>query len=338
MLRINNLSLDLNSSVEKLRLLAANRLKVKPQDLHDFKLTKKSVDARNKNNVHFVCSVDCMAKNAFTDDKDVENIVPCEALTFKIKDSGVRPVVIGSGPAGMFAGIALAEAGLRPIIVERGSPVDIRQKEVTAFWRGGELNPESNVQFGEGGAGTFSDGKLMSGIKKDKFTAKVMQELYAAGAPEEILYLAKPHIGTDNLRQVVRNIRAKIESLGGEYRFNSRLDDLVVAGEHLKALKINHNGEIYELPADKVFLAVGNGAGYICSKSRFQWEHVSNIRKVWLIVLNMASLPNIRVWGRQIIKWQYICQMGVLFIRFVCVLAVKWWLLRRKSGVWLPME
>jgi len=260
MLRINNLSLDLNSSVEKLRLLAANRLKVKPQDLHDFKLTKKSVDARNKNNVHFVCSVDCMAKNAFTDDKDVENIVPCEALTFKIKDSGVRPVVIGSGPAGMFAGIALAEAGLRPIIVERGSPVDIRQKEVTAFWRGGELNPESNVQFGEGGAGTFSDGKLMSGIKKDKFTAKVMQELYAAGAPEEILYLAKPHIGTDNLRQVVRNIRAKIESLGGEYRFNSRLDDLVVAGEHLKALKINHNGEIYELPADKVFLAVGHSS------------------------------------------------------------------------------
>ena len=112
---------------------------------------------------------------------------------------GVCPLVVGSGPAGMFAGLALAEAGLKPVIIERGKPVDERQKDVSLFWRTGKLKPDSNVQFGEGGAGTFSDGKLMTGIKKDKYSAKVLQELAAAGAPAEILYLAKPHIGTDKL-------------------------------------------------------------------------------------------------------------------------------------------
>ena len=172
----------------------------------------------------------------------------------------MRPIVVGSGPAGMFAGLALAEAGLRPIVLERGAPVEQRQKDVSSFWHGGELKANSNVQFGEGGAGTFSDGKLMTGIKKDKFTAKVLQEFAAAGAPQEILYLAKPHIGTDKLRLVVKNIRQKILSLGGEYRFNSQLTGLVIKKDKLTAVKITNKKETYELPANKLFLAIGHSA------------------------------------------------------------------------------
>lgn len=260
MYRINNLQAPLEANVDDLKELTAQKLQKPVNQIYDFTIAKKSVDARQKNNVHFVYSVDCYAEKINSDNKDIEILQPAEKLTFTIKDTGVRPVVIGSGPAGMFAGIALAEAGLKPIIIERGSEVDTRQQEVDTFWKIGKLNPESNVQFGEGGAGTFSDGKLMSGIRKDKFTAKVMQELYTAGAPQEILYLAKPHIGTDNLRIVVRNIRKKILELGGEYRFNSKLIDLTISDNHLKALKIQHGDEFYELPADRVFLAIGHSA------------------------------------------------------------------------------
>lgn len=262
MFRINNLQAPLNTSSEDLKKLAIKKLSRSDVQITNFGISKKSVDARNKNNVHFVFSVDFNAENLqlTSQNKDIELITTPEILSFKIKDTGIRPVVVGSGPAGMFAAIALAEAGLKPIIIERGSEVDTRQQDVDLFWKTGHLNPESNVQFGEGGAGTFSDGKLMTGIKKDKFTAKVMQELYAAGAPQEILYLAKPHIGTDNLRIVVRNIRHKIEKLGGEYRFNSKLENIVVQDNKLQALQIRHNGETYELATDRVFLAIGHSA------------------------------------------------------------------------------
>ncbi|MBQ8482254.1 MAG: FAD-binding protein [Alphaproteobacteria bacterium] len=260
MLRINNLNMPLAASDADLKQVAAQKLKCNSADVIDFKISKKSVDARNKNNVHFVYSIDCNDVNLNFDDKDIEHILPPEKLIYKIKDDGTRPIVVGSGPAGMFAGIALAEAGLKPIILERGSEVDIRRQEVDTFWKLGKLNSESNVQFGEGGAGTFSDGKLTTGIKKDKFTAKVMEELYSAGAPQEILYLAKPHIGTDNLRIIVKNIRKKIISLGGEYRFNTKLEDLIIKDDKVVAVKIAHNGEISEVPAKRVFLAVGHSA------------------------------------------------------------------------------
>lgn len=262
MFRINNIQAPLAATSKDLQKLAAEKLNRADVQITDFKIAKKSVDARNKSNVHFVYSADFNAENLqlTPQDKDIELLPVPEILSFKIKDTGVRPIVIGSGPAGMFAGIALAEAGLKPIIIERGANVDIRQQDVDFFWKTGHLNPESNVQFGEGGAGTFSDGKLMTGIKKDKFTAKVMQELYAAGAPQEILYLAKPHIGTDNLRIVVRNIRRKIEQLGGEYRFNSKLDGLMIKDSQLQAVRIRHQDEVYELTADRVFLAIGHSA------------------------------------------------------------------------------
>ena len=259
MLRINNISMPLNASEQQLKQKAAQKLGVNENELQNFTVSKKSVDARNKNNVHFVYSVDCNSASTVRD-KDIEQLPEVEKLTFNIKSDGVRPIVVGSGPAGMFAGLALAEAGLNPIILERGAPVEQRQKDVAAFWQGGELKINSNVQFGEGGAGTFSDGKLMTGIKKDKFTAKVLQEFTAAGAPQEILYLAKPHIGTDKLRLVVKNIRQKILSLGGEYRFNSQLTGLVIKNDKLVAVKVTDEKATYELPANKLFLAIGHSA------------------------------------------------------------------------------
>ncbi|MBP5352774.1 MAG: FAD-binding protein [Alphaproteobacteria bacterium] len=260
MLRINNINAPLDADADYLKKSAAQKLQCDVSAVAACKIAKKSVDARNKNNVHFVYSLDCQTAVNPLPDKDIEVLLPPEKLTFKIKDNGVRPVVIGSGPSGMFAGIALAEAGLKPIIIERGSAVDKRQQDVQTFWNGGVLNPESNVQFGEGGAGTFSDGKLMSGIKKDKYTAKVLQELHAAGAPDEILYLAKPHIGTDKLRQVVRNIRQKITDLGGEYRFDSKLENLIIKDNRLEAVEISNADTTYTLPVKQLFLAIGHSA------------------------------------------------------------------------------
>ena len=181
--------MPLKATQDDLKKYTAEKLHCDLAEISDFRISKKSVDARNKHNVHFVYSIDCNAKKYDVADRDIEVLPPEEKLIFKIKDDGTRPIVIGSGPAGMFAGLALAEAGLRPIILERGADVDTRREKVDVFWKTGKLDSESNVQFGEGGAGTFSDGKLMSGIKKDKFTAKVMHELYEAGAPAEILYL-----------------------------------------------------------------------------------------------------------------------------------------------------
>ena len=275
MLRINNISLPLAADLSELKNAAAQKLNCSAAALKDFRLSKKSVDARNKRNVHFVYSVDCQVDGNIPSSPDIETLPVEEPLKFKIKDNGIRPLVVGSGPAGMFAGLALAEAGLKPLIIERGADVITRKKIVDTFWKIGKLNPETNVQFGEGGAGTFSDGKLMSGIKKDKFTAKVMRELYLAGAPQEILYLAKPHVGTDNLRIVVQNIRKKIESLGGEYLFNHRLEELIIRDSQLIAAKIQHGEDIIEMPVNRLFLAIGHSA-----RDTFEMLHRSGVHMI----------------------------------------------------------
>lgn len=272
MLRLNNLQMPLNATVEDIKKATAKQFGCASDCLQNFRIAKKSVDARHKNNVHFVYSVDCDISSPAPENKDIELLVPEEELYFNIKNDGVRPIVVGCGPAGMFAALALAEAGLQPIILERGDDVDTRRQKVNAFWNGGVLDTESNVQFGEGGAGTFSDGKLMTGIKKDKFTRKMMREFYAAGAPEEILYLAKPHIGTDKLRQVVRNMRRKIINLGGEYRFNHKLDGLIIKNDRLTGIIVKHEKETYELPTDKLFLAIGHSA-----RDTFEMLHSSGI-------------------------------------------------------------
>jgi len=269
MIRINNIKANLDVDAAGLKEIVSMKTGLEPERIKSLKIAKKSVDARNKSNVQFVYALDM---EVFGDEdyiasilawKDIVQIKETASLSFAPKTfaGGLRPVVAGTGPAGMFAGLALAEAGLRPILLERGKAVSERRKDVEVFWQTGHLNPESNVQFGEGGAGTFSDGKLMTGIKKDAFTARVLQELAAAGAPEEILYLAKPHIGTDKLAVVVRRIREKIVSLGGEYRFENRLEDLIVRDGKLTGLKIAApGGKIYEQPTDRLILAVGHSA------------------------------------------------------------------------------
>jgi len=170
-----------------------------------------------------------------------------------------RPVVVGCGPAGMFAALILAEAGARPILLERGLDVDSRRQKVLKFWHTGILDSQTNVQFGEGGAGAFSDGKLKTG-KKDSRKIKVLSELVEAGAPPEIMYLAKPHIGTDLLHQTVKEIREKIKSLGGEVQFNSTVTELLHQDGQMKGVRYEKNGETCELTTNSVVLAIGHSA------------------------------------------------------------------------------
>ncbi|WP_261176727.1 FAD-binding protein [Anaerobacillus sp. CMMVII] len=213
MLRISNIKLraDFDPSKEQELLVKKIQkvLKVKQDKILSFSISKKSIDAREKHNVQLVYSVDVEVKNEklYLGINNVSSFEPLEYVIKKTKKI-TRPVVVGSGPAGLFCALVLAEHGLNPIVVEQGMDVDKRKVAVERFWKYGELDTNSNVQFGEGGAGTFSDGKLTTGIKNTRIP-KVFNELIEAGAPAEIAYLSKPHIGTDILITVCRNIRKK---------------------------------------------------------------------------------------------------------------------------------
>jgi len=268
MIRINNIKANLDINLDGLREIVSIQTGLDTQYIKSIKVAKKSIDARNKTNIYFVYSLDI---EVYGDEKyiysilawkDIELLKPLPTLSMQPRySSKLRPLIVGTGPAGMFAGLALAEMGLNPILLERGKEVNARQREIKTFWQYGKLNPNTNVQFGEGGAGTFSDGKLMTGIKKSPLMHKVMQELVAAGAPEEILYLAKPHIGTDNLIKVVQNIRHKIISLGGEYRFEHHVIDLIIKNNQIQAVLVQKSdGSIEEIATDYVILALGHSA------------------------------------------------------------------------------
>jgi uncharacterized FAD-dependent dehydrogenase len=265
MIRIANLKAPLDVG-ENLASFLAGALKIPQSAVADVRLHKKSVDARDKDDVHFVLSLDVSFAPGFRFD---EHRLPRGASAAKPEQSAYRtpaassltgrPVVVGLGPAGLFAALVLARAGARPIVLERGKPVLERARDVNAFWGGGALDPSSNVQFGEGGAGAFSDGKLTTGIS-DPRCGFVLTTLHQHGAPEEILYLAKPHIGTDKLPRVVQSIREEIVSLGGEVLFETRLTDLLLEDGRVAAMRVEHDGEIRELPAEDVILAVGHSA------------------------------------------------------------------------------
>ena len=259
--RFNNIKLDIEVDCNHVFDVVTD--KFSPVLLKNMRIVKKSLDARKKDKLCFVYAVE------FETDEDLE--LNDDLLKIdKVDDIDVsclkwiyddRPVVIGSGPSGMMAGILLAEIGAKPIIIERGDCVDVRKQKVDDFWYNNKLDINSNVQFGEGGAGTFSDGKLMTGIKKDRFVKKVIDEFIKAGAPEEIKYLAKPHIGTDNLVLMVKNIRKKIESLGGEYRFLETLCDIKIEDNSIVSAVIKKSdGSLYEIETKHIFLGIGHSA------------------------------------------------------------------------------
>lgn len=261
MYRISEISLPLGGMEEDLKGLAAARLKVPVEAIQSFRLYKKSIDARKKDDVHFICTVEAeCGRSNNPEDRKIMEVQPYRYELLPCKKLDLRPVVVGFGPAGLFAALILAQAGQRPIVFERGSAVEKRSEQVAYFWQTGELDPHSNVQFGEGGAGTFSDGKLNTGTK-DSRARKVLEELAAAGAPEEILYMAKPHIGTDKLPATVKNIREQILSLGGEVHFETTLQNIILKDGRITGVEVKpQESAAYRVDTEKVVLAVGHSA------------------------------------------------------------------------------
>ena len=279
MLRLTELKLPLDHPEDALRPAIAQRLGITDADLLSFSVFKRSYDARKKyGDMPFIYTIDCEVKDEATllarlnDDKHVG---PAPDIAYKPVGQAEapldeRPIVVGFGPCGIFAALILAQAGLRPIVLERGKEVRQRTKDTWGLWRKNVLDPTSNVQFGEGGAGTFSDGKLYSQIKdSNHYGRKVLEEFVKAGAPDEILYVSKPHIGTFRLTGVVATMREEIKALGGEVRFQQRVSDLLIDDDQLTGVVLE-SGE--QLLSRHVVLALGHS-----SRDTFRMLHARGV-------------------------------------------------------------
>ncbi len=270
MLRLTELKLPLDHPPEALRAAILQRLAIKDDELLHFSIFKRSFDARKKHAMLLIYALDVEVKNEAALLKQFRNdrhLMPTPDTTYRFvgqasEPLNSRPIVVGFGPCGIFAALVLAQMGFKPIVLERGKAVRERTKDTWGLWRKHTLNPESNVQFGEGGAGTFSDGKLYSQIKDPKhYGRKVIAEFVKAGAPKEIVYVSKPHIGTFRLVGVVEAMRHEIEALGGEIRFEQRVTDVLIEdgakGKHIRGVVLV-GGET--LRSDHVVLALGHSA------------------------------------------------------------------------------
>ncbi|MBE6750141.1 MAG: hypothetical protein E7560_03145 [Ruminococcaceae bacterium] len=260
MIIVNNVSLPLETDFSNLKPIIAKTLKTNADNISEVKLYRKSVDARKKENVHFCCSVLVDLKS--NQEKILKKNKNAHIFTEKsyvwkkaCKKSENKPIVIGFGPAGMFAALALAKARLNPLVLERGSQIEKRCADVEGFLNGEPLNCESNIQFGEGGAGTFSDGKLNTGIKNERCRT-VLEVFSFHGAPQKILTDAKPHIGTDILKTVVKNIRKEIISLGGEVCFDTKLEKVIINNGRIEAVVANGK----QISCDELIIATGHSA------------------------------------------------------------------------------
>lgn len=266
MIRLNEIKMPLDYENAELVREAAKILKINQSSIKSFSVYRKSIDSRRKDNIHFVFSLDLTVDG---NEQTLLSRIPSEKaqlveeyiyeLPENRRSSRFRPVIAGFGPAGIFAALTLARAGLRPIVLERGQDVDTRTRDVRCFWTSRQLDTSSNVQFGEGGAGTFSDGKLNTGTKSP-LIRHVLSEFASHGAPQEITYDAKPHIGTDRLSEVVKSFRKEIISLGGDVLFGARLTDVIVYNSFVQGITYEKNGRLFDMETDCLILAIGHSA------------------------------------------------------------------------------
>jgi len=257
---VSNIKLSIEQDISEIKNIISRKFHIEQKYISKYRILKESIDARKKNEIMFVytASVEINGNPSFRNSADIKKYQPKTGTNISkpyLKLTN-RPIIVGTGPAGLFAGLILAEKGYNPIIIERGSAIEKRIRHVNDFWIKGIFNKNTNVQFGEGGAGTFSDGKLTTRIS-DERCEFVLKELVKLGASPDILYKAKPHIGSDSLRGIILKMRAEIESKGGEFLFDTKLTDIISKDGKLHKIEINNNEEI---AAEAMILAPGHSA------------------------------------------------------------------------------